>query len=261
MSVLFKAFLLFAVTSSAFAEHQEDTCLICTDNKFNSKGVINNDPLKNESGSINGVDYHFYYSDGSGSFGDTKVNNYWSSSCNKDIITDAVRCELRKDNIYVYVYHDKNPIVSIGHDHYHKSTVSIRFGTHSPLTISADNDGDFPSGISRDLIAKFISNREVKTRYMEWPYQRWVDKVTDTHGFQVAYSYLEWAVKQITDQQRLEEQRRAEKAAEEQKAIAIRKAEEERKAEAERTAVIERKAEMERKAVAEEMARINLTVS
>lgn len=251
MPAFLATFLLLILTSSALAEHQGSPCLICTASKFNNNGVINNGPLKTETGTINGVDYHFNYSDGNGSFGDEKKNNYWLASCKRDIFTDAIKCILSKDDIYVYVYNDKQPIVSIGHDHYHNSTVSVRFGTDVRVTVPSNNDGDIPSDISRDLIAKLINNSEVKTRYMELPYQKWIDKVTDTHGFPVAYAYLEWVIKQIADQQRLEEQLRT------QEALAKQKAEEERIIEAARIADAERKAEMERKAAAEEIARLN----
>lgn len=159
---------------------------------------------KVESGSLNGVRYEFYYSDGSGTFSsgdghklDLNNERNWSVSCKKDPITDAKHCSMNLFDLYVFVYPKGRAVVSIGAEHYPGSTVAIRVDKRAPHTISADDDGNFSSPASREIIKHLISGKSVTTRYMKWPYRSWEDSTWDLYGFNETYKYISWAVERM----------------------------------------------------------------
>lgn len=184
---------------TAFADPWMPSCLVCTDEQFSPNGVVSITGIKTETGNINGIHYKIYYEDGSGSFGDKDnlLNNNWDVKCVKDKITDSKVCSMNKESLHVYAHGNGKSIVSIGHDHFPNSSVTIRIEGNPPITTSAKNDGDFPAKLSDGIITKLKSSKEATTRYMEFPYQTWVDKVVETQGFNETYAYIKWAVKHI----------------------------------------------------------------
>ena len=158
-----------------------------------------------ERGSVNGVRYEFYHSDGSGLFAGRKVHVHldlvepgiWQVSCHKDAISDAKRCEMKKNSLWVYAHRDGRTIVSIGDNHYPGSSVTIRIDGDTPISTSATQDGDFSARSSARIIDRLKSGSTITTRYMEWPYRSWVDQSWDLFGFNETLRYIQWAVKRI----------------------------------------------------------------
>jgi hypothetical protein len=191
--------VLALFTGAAFADPWMPPCLVCTNEQFSPNGVVTITGIKTETGNINGIYYNIFYEDGSGSFGhkDDLHNDNWNVECKKDKITDSKMCSMKKESLYVYAHGNGKSIVSIGHDHFPNSSVTIRIESNTPITTSAANDGDFPAKTSDGIITKLKRSKSATTRYMEWPYRTWVDKEVDTQGFNEAYAYIKWAVKHI----------------------------------------------------------------
>lgn len=223
MKKTFGFILTTILANVAFAQTVRPVSLSSLD-LFSPNGKIEEQKLINtsytlETGTINGVAYKFWHSEGSGYF--SGVRNYegnfsnitnrgdyqtdytiarkehWEVLCKKDSISDSKSCHLKKGGLWVYAYGKGKNQISIGHDHYPRSTVAIRINDGQVFTVPSNNDGDFSVSASAKIIQQLKSANSVTTRYMEWPYQTWKDNSFDLYGFNEAFQYINWAVSQI----------------------------------------------------------------
>lgn len=186
-------FCLFSTVALA------DSSLIQSAKPFTPEGIRDGDE---EKGMLNDINYHFNYTDGSGTFcGYRGFENCYAEqvdvSCEKDPITDKKVCLMKMKNLWVYAFGNGKKVVSIGHDHYPGSSVVIRIDGGVPITGSASADGNLSAATSAKVIERLVRAKTVTTRYMEWPYRAWVDDSWELYGFKEAFQYITWAVKRI----------------------------------------------------------------
>ncbi|MGK5080490.1 hypothetical protein [Janthinobacterium sp. HLX7-2] len=154
-----------------------------------------------ETGILNKIAYSAYYSDGSASFsgGENRTLDYsddWSVGCTKDSMTDAKACQLHRKNLWIFIPAKGSPLVSVGSDHFPGSSVSVRLGADAPITSSSPN-GYFSAKQSTAIISKLQRSDKISTRYMEWPHNYYADETWAIYGFNEAFQYAKWAVKNI----------------------------------------------------------------
>ena len=213
MKIIIFIATLFAIPS--FAQTTNVPQMIISSEPFSSEGKVELSEMqiatrtninKIESGSINGVSYRFYYSDGSGTFAgqkgnDTEPGNFigsnWNIGCEKDAVTDKKQCHMNLKNLWIFVYPNGRATVSVGSDHFPGSSVTVRIDSGAPITTSAGGDGNFSAPSSAKIIERLSRAKTITTRYMKWPYRSWVDDTWDVYGFNEALKYLKWAVKHI----------------------------------------------------------------
>lgn len=205
-----------ALAGSALADPAQKPTLILSDSTFSVDGTVELEKSatrgdaelhKTERGVLNGVHYHFYYTDGSGTFAGTRGNvaallepyqSNWSIGCKKDPITDQRSCHMHMKDLWIYVVDKRRPIVSIGNDHFPGSVTTIRIDADSPISVSAKSDGNFPPEVSDRIISRLRRAKTITTRFMKWPYRSWVDESWDVYGFSEALAYVNWAVKHMS---------------------------------------------------------------
>lgn len=213
-TIIFIFFLSFPLIGHA--QEKIKPTLITSNRPFTSNGKIeflrdDSKPTeitihKVESGSLNGVHYNFYYTDGSATFSGQKGNNdsshepydsNWHIVCQKDPITDNILCYMSIKDLIVFVSPGGKAIVNIGHDHFPGSTVSIRIDSGKSITQLIKDNGSLSPKNSLKTIKQLRSAKIVTTRYMEWPYETWADETWEIYGFNEALSFLYWAVDHI----------------------------------------------------------------
>jgi hypothetical protein len=165
---------------------------------LNYRTLKSNRKTKTENGSINGVLYRTFYSDGSGSVQGLKTNTLdyvkdkygtnWSTSCKTDEMDDSRWCALDKGDLRVGIWKDGSSFITIGNEHYPESKITIRIDKNKP--ISAPEKAGFTTEQSDELIAGLLSGKAVLTRYQKWPYQSNIDNLTDLYGFPEAWELL-----------------------------------------------------------------------
>jgi hypothetical protein len=207
------AVIAFASLSAQAQEKVTTANIIEADAPFSSGGAVKLDEMrlltevrvhKVEGGSLNGVRYRFYYTDGSGTFAGAKGNSLasteraqdnWSTSCSKDAMNDSVRCYATIRDLMVAVHKDGSHYLVVGSDHYPGSDVAIRLDKSAPLVVSSKVQYAPPQ--SNQILGRLKNGMTVSTRYQEWPYKGYKDSTFELYGFEEVYSYLQWAVKHI----------------------------------------------------------------
>lgn len=159
-----------------------------------------------EVGTVNGIPYQIFHIDGSGSFAGQsgqdlsnkaglKESEYWSVSCKRDAMSDKTTCRLSRGDFYLFV----DPIgaysVSVGTANYPGKPVTVRTGSGEPVT-TLRKDNFFDAATSQRIAKSILKEESLKTRYMKWPNDRWIDAEYSTHGFSQALEYVVWATKQ-----------------------------------------------------------------
>jgi hypothetical protein len=203
-------FLLFiSVTANAQKMLVESISPFTPDGKIEnveSSYSTNKETHKIESGSISGVSYSFYYSDGSGTFAGTlgnlgnlaeKFGTNWNVACKKDQITDRKHCYMNMKDLWVFVYSKNEAKVAVGDNHFPGSTIAIRFDNGAAVISTTEENGSFSSQRSSRLIQQLKKSRLVTTRFMKWPNRSWNDESWDLYGFNEAFQYINWAVQHI----------------------------------------------------------------
>lgn len=204
----------------AQAQRSAKPDLIVSSEPFSPTGIVKTaDPIlrlnpdsKVEEGEINGIRYHFYYSDGSGFVGGKLAGTTedhgtpavspalsWDVGCAKDAVTDKKMCHMTvpHKNLWVWAYPKGRYAVSIGQDHFPGSTVTLRIDEGKPITAPAKNEGTFSPQESARLITRLKGASRITTRYMEWPNRYWVDETWEPYAFNEALQYITWAVNRI----------------------------------------------------------------
>jgi hypothetical protein len=214
-----KTLLLILAVSGGVQAPKID--LIQSTSPFSPSSTISNhtfstgasSPVKKEVGTVNGVAYEFFYSDGSGLFaGDPKASlndsnprnriaaweTAWHVGCEKDPITDEKTCHADKGDFRVWTNAAGRSEVYVGSEHYPGSQVVIRIDKTSPLAINSRvYDGGFGYRASPGIINRIAAAKFVSTRYQKWPYRDYVDETWNTYGFKEALAYIKWAVAHI----------------------------------------------------------------
>ena len=122
-----------ALVFKSDAEQAERARLECANN------------LKQETSTLNGVAYNFYYSDGSGTFASSPSSsreredylNSWRVGCEKDAITDERTCHVDRGDLRVWADSRGRMEVYIGASHYPGTPVVIRIDKGAPLAINS----------------------------------------------------------------------------------------------------------------------------
>lgn len=158
-------------------------------------------PHKIESGSLNGVQYRFYYTDGSGSFGNNldrigmpDLDNNWRVACKKDAIDDSKYCYMSFHDLTVWKFSSGGYRVSVGGETYPGSEVAVRIDGAPAITGSKEIFG----GPNADKIIEGLkAGKQVTTRYVRWPAGTNKDDTFQLVGFNEAFSYINWALSKI----------------------------------------------------------------
>lgn len=165
------------LNKSPFIEGGEITCEV-------SSNIWNWDEttiMAVEHGSINGVSYNLYHSDGSGSvgYGDAR----WSLGCSVDVITGKKECTAYNSEMHIYKSNSGYSIV-VGSNHFPGKSAYIR--VNDGKASSTSNKGYFQN--ASKIIASINNRSKVVTRHTEWPYDYVIDKQINTDNFsQVKY--------------------------------------------------------------------------
>lgn len=156
---------------------------------------LTNEILRIESGEYMGVKYRFHYSDGSGTVQGLEGNNLdiltdpantnWIIICKADGMDDTAWCAIQKDNISVTVWKDGSPLVSVGNYHFPGTSYSLR--VDGMEVFEAKENKGFSRAETSKIIEQLNNGNSVLTRYVEWPYENYVDKRTDLFGLSLAY--------------------------------------------------------------------------
>jgi hypothetical protein len=164
-------------------------------------------PNKIETGTLNGVVYTFYYTDGSGMFAGSRgntlqvlepIDSNWLVGCKKDTMTDEKSCYMDRGDVRIWVDAPGRSEIYIGNNHYPGSLVVIRIDKGAPLAISSRSfDGSFGFRSSPAIIKQISQAKVVSTRYQKWPYRDYIDQSWEPYGFNEALQYIRWAVKHI----------------------------------------------------------------
>ena len=215
MKILLLISLLLVSSSAGAVVRVEKPALLESASPFTPDGVVSDSEMKLhtrveinkiEEGQLNGVNYRFYYTDGSGTFSGAADgalttgfdrNRDWKTACRKDAMDDKKSCYLQRGDLWIWLYGDGRLQVSIGGDQYPGTSASIRVDSNTAITSPANNEGFFTTAHARRIVEQLHSGSRVATRYVDWPYRSAVDSTFDLQGFDEAYQYIQWALKQI----------------------------------------------------------------
>ena len=190
---------------SALAQEIQETMRLERSLRVESQSATEEAP-KVEHGVLNGVHYRFYYKDGSGTFAGTNGNvgnvmepsdSNWSVGCSKDVMNDLIQCYMHMRHLWIFTYPSGATTIHVGTEHFPNSTAALRIEKGTPYTAPAGSDGMFNKQVSTKIIRNLSNGRMVATRYMEWPYESWVDEQWTLFGFEEAYKYIQWATQHI----------------------------------------------------------------
>lgn len=158
-----------------------------------------------ETGTLNGIKYRFYYTDGSGAVQGLQENvlnvlkdkygENWSLGCRKDEMNDTHYCAMSRGALVVGAYGGSSRFVNVGSEHYPGSTIALRIDKETPVTAPADPG--FSSAQEAALISEMSKGTSVLTRYMEWPYETNKDKQVSLFGFNSALQIIDTLNKEI----------------------------------------------------------------
>lgn len=154
-----------------------------------------------ETGSKNNINYRFFYSDGSGTFAGDKENDIsylrtnssnWSLRCYRDVMSDEVSCNAKKEDFFVYYSKKTGYLVDLVGDKYPQSNISVRVDG-GEVFIAPENRG-FNKKQSSEILGLIQEGSMVATRYVDWPYRSNVDGLSAYYGLPVVLDYMKWVV-------------------------------------------------------------------
>lgn len=183
--------------------------IIPNNERFTPNGIISISPHVGgqiETGTVNGVAYRYYYSDGSGTFEGVSGNGItpgakydfkqnWSVSCKKDPIDDSKYCNMSKADLSIFLFSKSGLYVSIGGNNYPGSDVAIRVDTQ-PATIGNEK-AQFSGDKAKQIIDALKSGKQITTRYQKWPQGYDTTSTFDLSGFNEAFQFINWAFGKI----------------------------------------------------------------
>lgn len=158
-----------------------------------------------ETGTLNGIKYRFYYSDGSGLVQGLQENvldvlkdkysENWSLRCRKDEMDDTHYCAMSRDSLTIGAYGHSSRFVSVGSEHFPRSSIALRVDKEAPVTALADPG--FSSAQEVALVTAMSKGTSVLTRYVKWPYESNQDKQVSLFGFNAALQIIDTLNKEI----------------------------------------------------------------
>lgn len=165
---------------------------------FDLQSGQNNVLHRIETGTLNGVKYRFYYSDGSGSVQGLptnvldvlkdKYNENWSLGCKQDGMSDTHYCRMSRASLMVGVSGASSYFVQVGNDHFPGSAIAMRIDEAAPITAPAEPG--FSPKQEAALVAAMNGGTSVLTRYVEWPYESNKDRSISLFGFGTALQLI-----------------------------------------------------------------------
>lgn len=207
---------LLAISGAAFTQERvEKPTLLKPQAPFTESGVVSDSELKLltrievnkiEDGTRNGVAYRIYYTDGSGSFSGSADGSLsgalgrgtdWSTACKKDPMNDKTSCYLQRKDLWVWLHQGGRVEVFIGGNQYPGTSATIRIDSNPAINSPSDSEGVFTADQSKQIVQQLLSGSTVATRYIDWPYRSATDESFELNGFDEAYEYIEWALRQI----------------------------------------------------------------
>lgn len=201
--------LILAAVLTVIPQSFPKSSQIKTDAPFSPGAEVSKDEQGHtvEKGSINGVQYLIYYTDGSGrflgkrggSFDWTAHDEHWRVRCKKDAMSDQVSCDADRYDLHLSITRWKPDkllyIVIIGDNHYPRSRVAIRFDGEQPILGGRIQGYAFENGEA--IMDRLAKAKKVTTRYKVWPSGVDVDSEWEVYGAKEVIDYLKWAVVRI----------------------------------------------------------------
>ena len=159
-----------------------------------------------ELGVVNEIAYQVFHQDGSGSFAGQpgqdmankarlKDSDYWSVACKRDAMSDKTTCHLNRGDFYLFIEPTGRYSVSVGTANFPGKPIAVRTGSGEPIT-TLRKDNFFEAATSQRIVQQLLKEESLKTRYMKWPHDVWIDAEYSTYGFTQALEYIVWATKQ-----------------------------------------------------------------
>ncbi|MCW2258434.1 hypothetical protein M2263_004525 [Providencia alcalifaciens] len=142
-----------------------------------------------ESFLVGNVKVRIHHTDGSGTIGNSYSDSKaWHTACKTDAITDEHTCAIMKDNLVVIKSKDGYQAI-IGTKHFPNTTALIRIDKDKP--IESSDKGQYNHQQTAELLNEMANAKAVTTRFMQWPYERYVDKTMDMTNFNTAKKVLD----------------------------------------------------------------------
>ncbi len=151
-----------------------------------------------EYGVINNINYRFSHYDASGGLdgveGGLALGHSfarWTTRCDKDAMTDVVSCFAMKDDLFVIYSPKVGYVISVGTEHFPRSTSFIRVDENKP--VESGKSGVFDAKLTQVILEQFKTGKVVKTRYTRWPHDRYINTETSLYGVEQATLFIKWA--------------------------------------------------------------------
>ncbi|EKT61317.1 hypothetical protein [Providencia sneebia] len=138
---------------------------------------------------IDGVPVGLQHTDGSGIVGkEYSDSKTWLTACKTDAMTDEYTCAIMKDDLVIIKSKDGYKVV-VGTKHFPGKTALIRLDKNKPTESS--EKGQYSHQQSAQLINDMANAKTVTTRFIQWPYEKYVDSTMDMTNFNVAKKVLD----------------------------------------------------------------------
>lgn len=141
-----------------------------------------------EKGELRGIAFAIFR-DGSG------MTSGWSRSCKQDRMTDERHCFVSKGDLSVMVERAGVVYVSIGHEHFPRTRVTLRVDSKKPRSTD-DRSTGWHGAEAKAIATHILSGKSVRTRYTNWPHELHVEESLDVAGLAEGIEIAQWAVKQ-----------------------------------------------------------------
>lgn len=154
--------------------------------QFTPDGIITSgDSL--ETGEINGINYRFWLTDGSG-----RVGN-WDVKCERDKFNDNRTCTMwySYDDLTISLNQLGRVEILVGIEHFPGTPVLLRIDNAMPLKTP---EPGWSGKAAIAIVSKLRNAQKISTRYQRWPYKDNIDTEIQLAGFAEAFDYMKFAV-------------------------------------------------------------------
>ncbi len=177
------------VTPSIFKNKKiiNDSKLNCNIRNNYERGTY--DLLVKEQLIINEMSIGIYHSEGSGIIGnDYSDAKTWHTECKTDSMTDEYTCAIRNKDL-VIIRDESGYIIVVGSSHFPDKAALIRLDKNKP-TESGDK-GVYTYQQSEEIVNGMQTAKAVTTRFIRWPYEKYVDGNVDMTNYTTAKKVLD----------------------------------------------------------------------
>lgn len=177
------------ITPSIFKENKlnsnsKNHCLISDDYSTSSHKLDSKEYFF-----VDDINVEIFHSDGSGIVGkEYSDSKTWLTACKTDAMTDEYTCAIMKDDLVIIKSKDGYKVV-VGTKHFPGKTALIRLDKNKP--IESNEKGQYSHQQSAQLINDMANAKTVTTRFIQWPYEKYVDSTMDMTNFNVAKKVLD----------------------------------------------------------------------